>query len=105
MPWGLRMLLMFALAGGLFQLYVAQKTINALSIVTRWPRQRVRLTAIAVAVWTILYPLLMVGGYIFGFDQLPQAFQKADLTRDVLFTYPFWIGVIFAIQAGLLFLI
>ena len=70
MPWGLRMLLMFALAGGLFQLYVARKTITALSTVTGWPRRRVRLTAIAVAVWIILYPLLMVGGYYFGFDQV-----------------------------------
>ncbi|MGA9769068.1 MAG: metallophosphoesterase [Blastocatellia bacterium] len=105
MPWGLRMLLMFALAGGLFQLYVARKTITALSTVTQWPRRRVRLSAIALSVWTILYPLLMIGSYLFGFDQVPQAFQRADLTRDALFTYPFWIGVIFSIQAGLLFLI
>ncbi|HST23871.1 MAG TPA: metallophosphoesterase [Blastocatellia bacterium] len=105
MPWGLRMLLMFALAGGLFQLYVARKTITALSTVTGWPRRRVRLTAIAVAVWIVLYPLLMVGGYYFGFEQVPQAFQRADLIRDALFTYPFWIGVIFAIQVSLLFLI
>lgn len=105
MPWGLRMLLMFALAGGLFQLYVARKMITALSTVTQWPKRRVRLTAIAIAVWIILYPLLMAGSYFFGFDQVSQAFQRSDLIRDALFTYPFWIGVIFAIQVALLFLI
>jgi predicted MPP superfamily phosphohydrolase len=99
------MLLMFALAGALFQLYVARKTITAVSTVTRWPRRRIRLIAIAVAVWVLLYPLLMIGSYVFGFDQAAQAFQRADLIRDALFTYPFWIGVIFAIQAALPLLI
>lgn len=105
MPWGLRMLLMFALAGTLFQLYVARKTITAVSTVTRWPRRRIRLIVIAVVVWVLLYPLLMLGSYIFGFDQVSQAFQRADLIRDALFIYPFWIGVIFAIQISMPLLI
>jgi predicted MPP superfamily phosphohydrolase len=105
MPWGLRMLLMFALAGALFQLYVARKTITAVSTVTGWPRRRVRLIAIAVVAWVFLYPLLMLGGYFFGFDRMSQAFQRADLIRDALLTYPFWIGVIFAVQVSLPFLI
>ena len=105
MPWALRMLLMFALAGALFQLYVARKTINAVSNATGWSKQRVRLSAIAVAIWVVLYPLLMLGGYLLNFDQVFQAFQKANLARDVLFTFPFWVGVIFAIQIAMPLLI
>jgi predicted MPP superfamily phosphohydrolase len=92
------MTLMFALAGVLFQSYVARKTITALATLTRWPRRRIRLITIAVIIWLALYPLLILGSYLFRFDQLAQAFQRANLLRDALITYPFWIGIIFAIQ-------
>lgn len=101
MPWTLRMLLMFALAGALFQLYVARKTITAVSTVTGWPKKRIRLSAIAIAFWIVLYPLLMLGGYVLKFDQVGQAFQRSNLARDALLTFPFWAGVIFAIQIAM----
>ena len=99
------MLLMFTLAGLLFQLYVARKTINAVSTVTRWPKRRLRLSAVGITIWLALYPLLMLGGYLLKSDHLSQAFQKADLMRDALFTFPFWVGVIFAIQIAMPLLI
>jgi predicted MPP superfamily phosphohydrolase len=105
MPWTLRMLLMFALVGALFQFYVGLKMINAVSNLTDWPKRRARIIAIAVACWLSLYPLLMLSCYLFKFNRVSQAFQTANLPRDLFFTFPFWIGVIFAIQIAMPFLL
>lgn len=104
MPWTLRMLLIFALAGALFQYYVARKAVSAFSLVTGWRRQRIRLTALAILFWMVLYPILMVGSYSLGLGGVSRALQTSTLL-DALFTYPFWLGVILAIQLALFFLI
>jgi predicted MPP superfamily phosphohydrolase len=105
MPWTLRMLLLFTLAGALFQWYVARKTINAVATVTSIKRRKVRLTAWAVLFWLVLHPLLMFGSYFLGLSNVSQALQRSSLFVDALITYPFWAGVVFSIQVALLFLV
>jgi predicted MPP superfamily phosphohydrolase len=105
MTWAMRNTLWFALASLPFQLYVARKAITAIATVTRWQRGSIRLVAIAVLVWVALYPLTLLVSARFGFGQVAQSFQKASLARDAFITYPFWVGLIFAIQISMPLLI
>ncbi|HLG14616.1 MAG TPA: metallophosphoesterase [Blastocatellia bacterium] len=105
MPWTMRMTLMLALAGLAFQFYIGRKTTNALATLTGWPKKRIRLSAAAIALWVVTYPLVVLTSYIFQINGVYQSFQASSLARDALITYPFWIGVILAIQLALFFLV
>src|SRR5215216_865774 len=105
MPWTLRMLMMFTLAGGLFQWYVVRKTINAVASVTGFKRRAIRLTAFAILFWLILHPLLMFGSYFLGLAGFSQTLQRSNLAVDAIVTYPFWAGIVLAIQVALFFLV
>ena len=105
MPWTLRMLLFFTLAGLLFQSYVVRKTITATVTLTDWPRKRVRLIAALVMLWTLLYPIMLLGSYYFKLNNLSQSFQRSNLLLDLLITYPFWVGMITAVQLTFIFLL
>ena len=101
MSWAMRMTMWFALASLPFQLYVARKAFTAIATLTRWPRGGIRLVAIGILIWVALYPLTLLVSTRFGFNQAAQAFQDASFARDALITYPFWVGIIFAIQISM----
>ncbi|HEX5736563.1 MAG TPA: metallophosphoesterase [Blastocatellia bacterium] len=105
MPWTLRMLMFFTLAGILFQSYVARKTITAAVTLTGWPRKRVRLIAILVMIWSLLYPLTLLGSYFLKLGNVSQSFQRSNLALDIFITYPFWVVMIMSIQLTFLFLL
>jgi len=105
MPWTLRMLMFFTLAGLLFQSYVARKTITAIATLTTWPRKRVRLIAILVIIWTLLYPITLLGSYFLSLNNVSQSFQRSNLALDLFITYPFWVGMIMAVQLAFIFLV
>ena len=105
MPWTLRMLMFFTLAGVLFQYYVARTTIDSIETVTGWQKKRIRVGAMAVILWLVLYPLLMLGGHFLRLVGLSRAFQESNMALDVLITYPFWMGMILAIQLTALLLL
>jgi predicted MPP superfamily phosphohydrolase len=105
MPWTLRMLMFFTLAGLLFQSYVVRKIITATVTLTSWPRKRVRLIAILVLAWILLYPITLLGSYFLNLNNVSQAFQRSNLLLDLLITYPFWVGMITAVQLTFIFLL
>jgi uncharacterized protein len=105
MPWTLRMLLLFTLAGALFQLYVTLKTVNAIATLTASKRRKVFPFAVAVLSWVFLHPLLIFGSYFLGSGGLAQSFQSSNHMLDGLITYPFWAGIILAIQVALFLLV
>lgn len=105
MPWTLRMLMFFTLAGLLFQSYIVRKIITATATLTAWPRKRIRLIAILVMIWTLLYPITLLGSYYLKLDGVSQSFQRSNLLLDLLITYPFWVGVITAVQLTFIFLL
>ncbi|HWP44169.1 MAG TPA: metallophosphoesterase [Blastocatellia bacterium] len=105
MPWSLRMLLSFTLASALFQYYVARKTVDAVETVTGWKRGRIQRGVLAVILWLVLYPLLMLGGHFLRIPGLSRAFQQSNAVLDLLVTYPFWIGAILAVQLTIFLLL
>ena len=105
MPWTLRMLMFFTLAGILFQSYVARKTITATVTLTNWQRKRVRLVAILVMIWSLLYPITLLGSYLFGLSSVNQSFRRSNLLLDIFITYPFWVLMIMSVQLTFIFLL
>lgn len=100
MPWTVRTVLIISILGVLLELYVALKTINALASVTSWPRKLIRLSALAVVLWFILYPLALVVSYYMEIGSVSRALQSADMLTDKLLIYPFWTGIIFSAQVA-----
>ena len=105
MPWTLRMLMFFTLAGILFQSYVARKTITATVTLTGWRRERVRLVAILVMIWSLLYPITLLGSYFLKLGNVSQSFQRSNLALDIFITYPFWVVMIMSVQLTFIFLL
>jgi predicted MPP superfamily phosphohydrolase len=91
---------MIALAGILFQLFVAARTVTATSRLTGWPKRRLRVGAGAIILYLAVLPLSSVLGYVFGFST---SFQGSPFFEKA-FVYPFWIGVAFAVQLFILLL-
>ena len=100
MPWTVRTILIITVIGVLLELYVALKIINALASVTSWPRKLIRVSALAVLLWFILYPLALVTSYYLEIGSVSRALQSADMLTDKLLIYPFWTGIIFSAQVS-----
>ncbi len=105
MPWSLRMLMYITLVAIVLQFYVAFKASRAITIIAGWSKKRSRITAAAIWVWIVLYPVAMIGSHWLNFDGVSRRFQHANLLLDALITYPYWIGVIMAFQAAMLFIV
>jgi predicted MPP superfamily phosphohydrolase len=100
MPWSVRTILIISVIGSLFELYVARKTITAIDTVTSWPRKLVRLSAIAVVLGCILYPIALVASYYLEINSVSRALQSSEMFTDKLLVYPFWTGIIFSAQVS-----
>ena len=97
--------MIISLIGVLLELYVAVKTINAFANVTSWPRKLISLSAFAVVLWFILYPLGLVVSYYMEIGSVSRALQSADMLTDKLLIYPFWTGIIFSAQVAQLLIL
>lgn len=102
MPWSVRMVLLIAAGGSLFHLFVARRLVTALASITGWPRRRLRLSIAVAVVYLILYPLVTLGAYSFGFAG---TLQKYEALVDAALTYPFWVGIIVSVQLALIWLL
>ncbi|MEW6213169.1 MAG: metallophosphoesterase [Acidobacteriota bacterium] len=105
MPWSLRMLIYITLVAIALQFYVALKVSSAIAILARWTRKRARMTTAAIWVWIVLYPVAVIGSHWLNIDGVSRRFQQSNLLLDALITYPYWVGVIMAFQAAMLFIL
>jgi predicted MPP superfamily phosphohydrolase len=61
--------------------------------------------AAAIILWTALYPVLMIGSYLFEAGGLANNLQGSSLLVDVTIVYPFWLGIILAAQVTFFFIV
>src|SRR5262245_41369618 len=102
MPWALNMVVMLAIASSPFQWYAFRRISTSISTLTSWRKSRTRLATAAVVFYPVFYPLVAAISYAVG---EPQVYQRSSLLVDALLTYPFWIGVVFAVQLSLLLIV
>ena len=95
MPWTIRVVITIAALGLAFQLYAAHRITVAASALTSWPRGRIRAITFIILLYPVLYPLSMLGSLLFGYDSI---YRKSSRVLDLFFTYPFWIGIVLAVQ-------
>ncbi len=105
MPWIVRMLLLLSASLLILYGYVIRRLAWALArwtghSVSRW---RWRLAGVAVAM--NLYPLVALGGYLLDSSFWRTALRGGHPLVDALLTYPFWIGLLVALQLFVIFLL
>ncbi|MFN3135478.1 MAG: metallophosphoesterase [Candidatus Kryptonium sp.] len=83
----------------LIYLYLSVKISNAVKQIVTVNQKVVRFFAILIPLYLISYPIIGFIGYLSGFQGIIYAFRFGDKTFDTFFTYPFWFGLVFAIQA------
>lgn len=99
MPWVLKMTLILLSLLILIYLYLSVKISNAVKQIVTVNQKIVRFFAILIPLYLISYPIIGFIGYLSGFQGIIYAFRFGDKTFDTFFTYPFWFGLVFAIQA------
>ncbi|MEW6128871.1 MAG: metallophosphoesterase [Acidobacteriota bacterium] len=105
MPWALRMTLMLTLVGSVLHFYVWRKIANSTAELSGWQKKRVGWMVALVALWCIAYPVLGAIGYSFKFTNLLGLIQRPGGWTNILLIYPFWLGLIFAAQLAMGFLL
>lgn len=105
MPWSLRMMLLLALAGSVFQFYVLRRTTVSLAMVSGLSKRVIRIGASAIALWLASYPIIGVGSYLLGSRGIPRSLEGYSVLLDGLIVYPFWVGLVFSVQVAIILLI
>src|SRR5262249_41352950 len=102
MPWALNIVVMLAIASSPFQWYAFRRISGSISTLTSWRRRRTRMATAAVIFYPVSYPLVAALSYAIG---EPQVYQRGNSMVDALLIYPFWMGVVFAVQLSLLLIV
>lgn len=82
----------------LVYLYLSVKISNAVKQAITVNQKIVRFLTIFILIYFISYPIIGFIGYLSGFQGIISAFRFGNKIFDAFFTYPFWFGLVFAIQ-------
>src|SRR5215831_9152191 len=102
MPWALNVLVMLAIASSPFQWYASHRISTSITRLTTWRPRRTRIATAALVFYPVVYPIVAAVSYALG---QPRVYQQANVIVDALLTYPFWIGVVFAVQLSMVLLV
>lgn len=78
--------------------YTGWKLYHGLARLTTWPKEPLKFYLLAGAVYLNLHPLLLLLLHTAGFKSFVRSVQQGQKLWDVLFTYPFWLGLVFVIE-------
>ncbi|MFQ5822564.1 MAG: metallophosphoesterase [bacterium] len=98
MPWILRTILTLLPALLLAYLYSGWKLYYALSKIFIWPNDQIRLFIVAGIAYLNLHPFLLLGLHQLGFENFTKSIREGQKLWDILFTYPFWMGLILIVE-------
>ncbi len=82
----------------LLHLYLSTKISNAVKQITMVNQKVVRFLAVFIPLYLVSYPIIGLIAYLSGFHSIISAFRFGSRIFDTFFTYPFWFGLVFAIQ-------
>ncbi len=92
---------------GLLVLIYAYLTVRITSAIKQTfniEQSLIKFLTIFVLLYLISYPIIGFVGYSFGAQGIISQFRFGSKIFDALFTYPFWFGLVFAVQTFILFL-
>ncbi|HEY4643657.1 MAG TPA: metallophosphoesterase [Bacteroidota bacterium] len=94
------MLLLLAAPAVLLHLYVGWKLSSAIAVVAGVPKWRIRKNVFLLQGYLVLYPILGILGYLVNPAYLSRALEGLYRGPDVLFAYPYWIGLIVVLESA-----
>lgn len=98
MPWPLRVMLTILPVLLLAYIYGGWKLYNALNMVVKWPREQIRWFLIGGVGCLNLHPLLLGFLHWLGLHNVSRSIREGNRIWDMLFTYPFWLGLIVIVE-------
>ncbi|MFQ5602338.1 MAG: metallophosphoesterase [bacterium] len=98
MPWVFRILLTFMPLFLLGYIYSGWKLFNGINHVLGWPVDQVRFYLISILGYINCYPMLLLLLHALRLNRIAKSAREGNWFWDVLFGYPFWIGVIYLIE-------
>lgn len=75
-------------------MYSGWKLYSALTNIFMWPKDQIKWIIIAAITYLNLHPLLFLGVHRLGFENFSKSIRQGQKLWDILFTYPFWMGLI-----------
>ena len=78
--------------------YCGWKLYHALANILTWPKEQISFYLIGVLCYLNLHPFLLLILHVFKFEKLAKSVREGFKPWDILFTYPFWIGLILIVE-------
>ncbi len=78
--------------------YCGWKLYYSLSNVLVFPKEQISFYLVGVLCYLNLHPFLLLVLHVFKFEKLAKSVRAGFKLWDILFTYPFWIGLILIIE-------
>jgi len=94
MPWPLRVMLTILPVLVIAYVYGGWKLYNSLTMLVSWPREQIRWYLFAAVGYLNLHPVLLALMHLIGLQNLSRSIREGNRIWDLLFTYPFWLGLI-----------
>ncbi len=98
MHWILRVILTILPILALAYFYTGSKIYHSINRVWTLPPVHLKWYLLGMIGYLNLHPLLLILGYLIGFDSLVKTIREGYRLWDFLFTYPFWFGLIFVAE-------
>ncbi len=102
MSWVLRAVLFLSAIMVLVSSYVGWRVTGALGQITGWNQFYIKWVVIAVVIYLSIYPIIGLAGSLFNVKSIIYAMQGGNKVIDYFFMYPFWFGLVFVSQLGIL---
>lgn len=94
MPWPLRVMLTILPLLLLTYAYGGWKLYHSLTRIVNWPEAQLRWIILGAVGYLNLHPLLLTLMHLVGLQNLSRSIREGNRIWDLLFTYPFWLGLI-----------
>jgi predicted MPP superfamily phosphohydrolase len=98
MPWVLRITLAFLPLLLIAYGYSGWKLYYALGKIFTWPKDQIKWILLAAIAYLNLHPFMLLGIHQLGFESFSKSIREGQKLWDILFTYPFWIGLIIIVE-------
>jgi predicted MPP superfamily phosphohydrolase len=102
LTWVLKAVLFLSAIMVLVGSYVGWRITGALSQITGWNQSYIKWTVFAFVIYLFIYPILGLIASLFNAQRIIFAMQDGNKVIDYFFMYPFWFGLVFVSQLGIL---
>lgn len=105
MPWIIATTLTVFVPLALVYFYISRRVIASVLTIKNWNSRRIRQVVLGIILYINLYPILFLVAFLIGGRTRIPAFSGESFVVDLLFAYPFWFGLVIAVQLFLVLVV